>query len=249
MAAHNSEAYVEEAVNSIRNQTYKNIEILICDDCSTDGTLEILKRLEAEDARIKVLSNDTNRFAAFTRNRCFEIATGEYIAIQDSDDVSSPDRIELLVNALEESEYDFVSCSEALFDSDVNSPYRIVTHKHFPPKKAFLRGMCFCHAATLFKRECFDTIGGYPVDPKIHRHEDYMLFMNLYAKGFKGFNIDDVLYSYRVDKNALGRRNFKSRLQECKIRYRGFKRMGLLPLGLPFTTIPILGYFKQLLRR
>ena len=249
IAAYNAEKYIEESVNSIRNQTYKDIEILICDDCSEDNTLSILRRLEKEDSRITVLCNPQNSFAAYSRNRCYQISRGDYIAIQDADDISSPDRIEALVRELESTDYDFVSCAEALFNKSADSPYRIVTHKQIPGKQDFLRGMCFCHAATLFKRECFESVGGYPVDDVIHRHEDYMLFMNLYAQGYRGFNLDEVLYYYRVDKDALGRRGWKSRIQECRIRYRGFKKMNLLPLGIPFVFVPVAGYIRQLIKK
>ena len=245
IAAYNSQEYIEQSVNSIRNQTYSNLEIIICDDCSTDRTFEILTKLSNEDGRIKLLRNGSNMFAAYSRNRCIEVANGEYIAIQDADDISSEKRIEKLVAALENSEYDFVSSGESLFDVCYTAPYRYVTHKHSPTKKDFLRGMCFCHAATLIKKSVLLSVGGYPVDKKIHRHEDYMLFMNLYGEGYRGFNIDDCLYYYRVDESAIKRRGWKTRLQECRIRYRGFKKMKILPIGLPFVFVPLVGYFVQ----
>lgn len=250
MAVYNAENYIEASVNSIRVQSWSNLEIIICDDCSTDGTWTILRKLESEDPRIKLLRNDKNSLAAYSRNRCLEIAEGEYIAVQDADDISDPDRIKTLVMALTERDgYDFVSCSEALFVDDIDNPYRIVRHKHYPQKMDFLRGMCFCHAATLFRHSALSAIGGYPTDEKIHRHEDYMMFMNLYANGYVGKNIDDCLYFYRVDEQAMRRRKFKARIEECEIRYRGFKKMNLMPMGIPFVFVPVVGYILQKLGR
>ena len=250
IAAHNAEDFIASSVNSIREQTWDNLEIIICDDCSKDGTWDILKELEKQDSRIILLKNEVNSLAAFSRNRCLEIAKGQFVAVQDADDISAPDRIEKLVKALiEDEKYAFVSCAEALFVEDISNPYRVVTHKHFPQKKDFLRGMCFCHAATLFRKEALSDIGGYPINEKIRRHEDYMMFMNLYAKGYVGKNIDDCLYFYRVDAQAMRRRKFKARIEECKIRYQGFKKMKLMPLGFFFIFVPIVGYVLQKLGR
>ena len=182
MAAYNAEKYVEQSIVSLQNQTYDNIEIIVCDDYSTDSTFDIISKLAKSDPRIKAIRNTENLRAAATRNNCLSLAGGKYVAIQDSDDLSRSDRIELLVKAIEENpEYDFVSSDEALFDEDPDKPYRIVGHKKTPTKKSFLRGMCFCHAGTLFKKECLTAVGGYPVLEKIRRHEDYLLFMNLYG--------------------------------------------------------------------
>ncbi len=250
ISAYNAEHYIEAAVNSIRQQTWKQLEIIICDDCSQDKTWTILERIAKEDSRIKLLKNEKNSFAAYSRNRCLEIAEGEFIAIQDADDISALNRIETLVKALQEhEEYDFISCAEALFTNDPSNIYRTVDHKPFPQKKDFLRGMCFCHAATLFRRRALVSVGGYPIDKKIQRHEDYMMFMNLYAQGYRGMNLTDCLYFYRVDKQAMRRRKFKARIEECKIRYRGFKKMKLLPIGIPFIFVPIVGYVLQKLGR
>ena len=250
MAAYNAEPYIEASVNSIREQTYSNLEIIVCDDCSTDGTWRVLEKLASQDARIRLLKNQKNSFAACSRNRCLEIAEGDYIAIQDADDISAPDRIEKLVGALEANpQYDFVSCEEGLFAENPTDCYKTIQHKRYPTKKDFLRGMCFCHAATLFRKSALVGVGGYPIDDKIKRHEDYMMFMNLYANGSCGMNIDDCLYFYRVDEQAMRRRKFKARIEECKIRYRGFRKMKLMPLGLPFIFVPIVGFVLQKLGR
>ncbi|MBR3640164.1 MAG: glycosyltransferase family 2 protein [Clostridia bacterium] len=250
MAAYNAEQYVEQAISSLQRQTYVNIEIIVCDDHSTDSTFDIISKIAESDPRIKVIRNDKNLLAASARNKCLSLAKGKYIAIQDADDLSRPDRIELLVKAIEEKpEYDFVSSDEALFDKDPDKPYRIVGHKKEPTKKSFLRGMCFCHAGTLFKRECLMRVGGYPVLANIRRHEDYLLFMILYSEGYRGFNVDECLYFYRVDSETLARRGIKSCLQECRIRAIGFRKMRLFLVGIPFLFIPVLAYFRSLFRK
>ena len=100
---YNAEKYVEEAVRSIMTQTYKNIEILVTEDCSTDNTLKILKNLEKEDSRIKVIQNKKNLKIVKSLNNMINIAQGKYIARMDADDISLPERIEKQVRFMEEN--------------------------------------------------------------------------------------------------------------------------------------------------
>lgn len=92
-------------------------------------------------------------------------------------------------------------------------------------------------------------VNGYRVSKETRRGQDYDMFMRLYAMGFCGCNISDVLYGYRVDKNTLSRRKFEYRIDECIIRYKGFKSLGLLPKGLLYVLKPIAAYVIQIIKR
>ena len=163
MALYNVEEYLEKSVNSILNQTYKNIEIIMCDDCSKDGTLKLAKKLAKQDSRIKVLENKENLKSGKTRNRCIEEATGKYIAIQDADDYSDLTRIEKQVKFLEENkEYDFVSSGIYRFDENgIWGEYHSWNEK--PENKDFLWGLPFVHPATMFTKKCLDKVNNYRV--------------------------------------------------------------------------------------
>jgi glycosyltransferase involved in cell wall biosynthesis len=99
MAAYNSEHYISEAINSIINQTFKDFELIITNDCSTDNTANIISSYD--DHRIKVLNNETNKGAPYSRNRAIMSAKGKYLAILDADDISLPDRLKEQVDYLE----------------------------------------------------------------------------------------------------------------------------------------------------
>ena len=90
----NVELYVRQAINSITNQTYKNLEIIIVDDCSADSTYNIVKQLQESDNRIKLFRNSKNLKIAETLNYALSQASGEYIARMDGDDYSDPTKIE-----------------------------------------------------------------------------------------------------------------------------------------------------------
>ena len=115
---YNAASYIDDCIESLLSQTYQNIEILLCDDCSTDNSREILKKYES-NTRCKVLYNEKNLRQASTRNRCIQIASGDFIMMQDADDIATPDRVEKLLTGFDDSEkIDFVSSSCFLFDEN-----------------------------------------------------------------------------------------------------------------------------------
>ena len=104
----NSEKFINQAVDSVINQTYKNLEIILVDDCSTDGTYRILEDYAKKDNRIKLIRNEKNLQNAETRNVGIRVATGKYLYFIDSDDWIDSDYIENMVDAAEKSGADMV---------------------------------------------------------------------------------------------------------------------------------------------
>lgn len=100
MSAYNSESTVEYAIRSLLQQTYKNIEILVCDDNSNDRTLDIVKNLANQDKRIRVFSSNNNQGTYNIRNHMVEKAEGKYITFQDSDDYALPTRLQKQVEEI-----------------------------------------------------------------------------------------------------------------------------------------------------
>jgi len=98
--AWNSAKWLPTAIRGLQKQSWKNLEIIIVDDCSTDDTLAVAKTLAASDKRIKVLANDTNRGSYASRNWGAQVSSGEYITVHDADDWSHPRKIERQVNYL-----------------------------------------------------------------------------------------------------------------------------------------------------
>ena len=92
MCSYNTEHYIRQAVNSILAQTYPNIELIISDDASTDGTVAWLKTLR-DDSKVRVILNNTNRGYVANKNAALALAKGEYITQNDSDDWSAPERV------------------------------------------------------------------------------------------------------------------------------------------------------------
>lgn len=101
--AYNASGKLRECVDSILNQTYKDLEIIIVDDCSKDDTFKIMEDYAEKDSRVKILKNEMNRGAGYTRNQGLDIATGSYITFVDSDDYLELDTYEAVIRAIKEN--------------------------------------------------------------------------------------------------------------------------------------------------
>ena len=103
MSVYNGETYLAEAIESVINQTFKNWELVIINDCSTDSTADILAQFAAKDARIKVHPNEVNLKLPTSLNKAISLCEGKYIARMDADDICLPDRFEKQFKFMEEN--------------------------------------------------------------------------------------------------------------------------------------------------
>ena len=226
MGIYNCEKTLNESIQSILSQSYENWEIIMCDDGSSDHTLEIAKKYEKKyPQKIKVLQNKSNMGLNATLNKCLKISKGEYIARQDGDDVSLPERFRLETEFLDKyTEYAFVSSNMLFFDEsgiwgEWKNPER--------PQKAdfFRRSPCFCHAPCMIRREAFLAVNGYTEKKRYLRCEDVNLWYKLYAKGYRGYNIQIPLYMMRDDQNAYKRRTISNRINIILTEWDGMKSL------------------------
>jgi len=114
--AFNAQATIERAVKTVVNQTHPPLEVIVVDDASTDGTRDVVRRLAKAEPRIKLLENATNRGPSGSRNRGFQAAQGEWVAIQDADDAWVETRLELMLDAAQRHDADFVADNMLLHD-------------------------------------------------------------------------------------------------------------------------------------
>lgn len=230
MGIYNCADTLEQAVQSIQNQTYPDWELILCDDGSTDDTYPVASTLAQQDDRIILVRNETNQGLNITLNRCLSLATGDYIARMDGDDESLPERFEKQLKLLEESpEFDIISCPMILFDE--NGEWGRTKVKEYPQPEDVVTESPICHAPVMMRKECMDAVHGYTVDSKMLRVEDVNLWIKLYAAGYRCHNIQEPLYRMRNDQNALNRRKYIYRVNSVYVRLLGCKLLGL---GLPY---------------
>lgn len=237
MSVYNNASTVDKSILSIVEQTFKNWEMILINDASTDGSLEKLLAWEERDRRIRAYSNESNMGLASSLNKAFEISAGAYIARMDGDDRAMPDRLMRQVAFLEENpQVAIVSAGCILFDEEGEWGRR--SGKPSPQKRDFLWGSQFLHPATVMRREALENAGGYRVCRDTLRTEDYDLFMRMYAKGYCGRNLGEPLLYYYENRKPR-RVRFGTRISEAKTRYRGFKALGLMPGGILYVVKPL----------
>ena len=241
MGIYNCADTLEEAVDCIIDQTYKNWELIMCDDGSTDNTYNEALRIAGTDSRIRVIKNDCNKSLAPTLNHCLKYAKGEFIARMDGDDVCSPTRFEEELDFLNaHPEISFVSSDMELFDTE--GVFKTIVYQPFPKAKRFIVASQFCHAGVMIRAEALRAVGGYDESKKANRVEDYDLWINLYSNGYIGANINKPLYSMRDDRNAFKRRKFSARLNETRVKYKAFKLFKLPLYCIVVVIEPIIKY-------
>lgn len=224
MGIYNCADTLREAVECIRQQSCQDWELILCDDGSTDETASIAQTLAKEDYRIRFLQNKKNQGLAATLNFCASVANGRFFARMDGDDRCSPDRFKKELSLMQSGKYAVVSCGMSFFDE--NGIFAEKLYKQFPEKSDFAHNSPFCHAGCMMDREAFFSVGGYNESPKRNRVEDFDLWFRFYQAGFRGCNLQEVLYSMREDRNAVVRKKYRYRVNEYHLKKEIAKTFG-----------------------
>ena len=243
MGIYNCEKYLKESINSILNQTFTEWELIMCDDGSTDNTYLIAKGYQEKySEKIVLLKNEKNMGLNITLNKCLKKAKGKYIARQDGDDISVETRLEKEYNFLENhKEFALVSAKMIFFDE--KGEWGESHYKQIPTKLDFVYNSPFAHPPALIRKDVMDEVNGYTEGKKFIRVEDYHLWLKIYEKGYKGYNLDEVLYKMRDDNDAYKRRNWQNRVNEMSVRWIGYRMLKIPFYKYIYCLRPIVIYF------
>lgn len=226
MGAYNCANFVSSCIESVINQTYENWEFIICDDCSTDNTWEVLKKYQALDSRIKPIRNDKNSKLAASLNNCLKHCNGEYIARMDADDICLPNRIQTQVEFLDVNpEYAVVATAANVFDGKAITSVRRV--KEIPTKEDVIYGPTFMHPTIMMRKEVYDSLGGYTVAKRTERGQDWDLWFRFFEKGYKGYNLQEPHIQYHESKNDFKKRTMKTAMMYFKTALYGYRLIGV----------------------
>ena len=233
-----SKEYIKKSIDSMLNQTYRDFEFIICNDCCTDDTFQYIKK-NYNDSRIIWIENDKNRGLAYTLNHCLSVSTGEYIARMDTDDISSENRLLRQVEILEKyKEIGVFNYNVNVFDD--NGIYGERIYKEKIESKDFILNNPIVHPAVMVRKSCYDLVNNYRDIDKTYRNEDYDLFLRMQIKGIRMYTIQEKLLNYREDKYSYSKRKYKFRINEYKVRYENFKKMGWLPRYYIYCLKPLI---------
>lgn len=187
-----------QSVKSVLNQSYKNIEVIIVDDNSTDNTETILKQLN--DKRIRYIKHKQNKGACAARNTGIKVSQGEYIAFHDSDDIWHKDKLEKQIRVIKEKEADVVFCAFTRFN------YRKDNEKVFPnmesgfkSNKEIVMGFYISTQTILGKRDVFYK---YQFDETMPRMQDYDLMIRV-SQTQKVYFLNESLVNVYLQSDSI----------------------------------------------
>jgi glycosyltransferase involved in cell wall biosynthesis len=236
MPAYNAEKYIAEAMHSILNQTYTNIELIVFDDGSSDQTRHVINQLH-DDRIIKVLS-DQNRGVVYARNAMIDLAKGKYIALMDADDISDPSRLEKQVNSLEAGECDLCGSAHWSLNEDLKVRKKSKDKFSDADLRALLAVYCsLCNSTVTARAEMFKR---FKYDTSILTSEDYYLWVQMAAAGYRFKNLKERLVTYRLysaQTSSVHLEKFKLSTIEVQKRYLSLLGISpeLRPESLPWN--------------
>lgn len=203
MPLYNCEEYIQESIESVRQQTYENWELIVVDDTSTDKSVGIVKQIMQEEPRICFIGLNVNGGAAQARNRAIKEAKGRYIAFLDSDDIWLPDKLHYQIAFL--NEHNLVLTYSAYETMDENSKY-INTRQILP---------FITYKDMLKSNQIGNLTGIYDVDffGKVYMenigHEDYILWLKLLKQVTCTQGLTQVTARYRIAPNSISSNKLK----------------------------------------
>ena len=235
---YNVEEYLEECLESIRNQTYTNIEVLLVNDGSTDGSKEICERFCEQDIRFKLVTQE-NQGASIARNRGVKESIGEYIMFVDSDDVVKDNIVEVLLSYMK-ADVDIVECNSTRSKEELleNKTVNIIFEGESTEaiiKSIEYKEVKYCPFTKLYRRELVEKV------PFLEGviYEDVYTGINLLKYIRKMIVVDLKGYYYRVRPNSIMTNSFNE------------KNLDIFPIGKKLIEsfddneylLPYIGYF------
>ncbi len=203
---YNCEKYIDRTLQSVFAQTYKNIEIVLVDDCSPDDSAEIIKRYQQNHPEIVYFLQPKNMGAGHARNKALELAKGQYVAFLDADDIWKPEKIEKQVDLLQKKNAGFCFTAIEMIDGDD----KLIKGKRAVKKEIdykFLLSNTMIPTSGVMVDRCIKG------DFRMHIRrggQDYATWLKLLRDGSKAYGIDEALVGYRIDGQSLSSNKMKS---------------------------------------
>jgi len=241
-ATYNSSKEVLETYQSIKEQSYRNWEWLITDDCSTDNTFVIIRELMQQDNRINAFKNNNNSGAAVSRNNSLSHAKGDFIAFIDSDDLWLPEKLEKQLFFMNKN-IDFSFTAYELIDEQGGKMNLTVDTKQsgFFTYEDMLRKKATLGCSTvMLRRDAFQDT----TMPLLRTGQDYATWLKLLKTGVNAHLLNEILTSYRIMPNSISRNKFKKAKRQWQI-YREVEKLSLFKSAICFSFYAWRAVFRK----
>ena len=219
MAVYNAERTIEQAIKSVLNQTYSDFELLVVNDCSKDKTVILVENFAANDSRVRLISNDVNRGVSYTRKHGLDEAKGSWIAILDSDDAWTPEKLEKQIARQKETDADLLFTGSAFMDSDGQAIDWYLPAPAELTYRQLLKQNVLSNSSALVRKELYAM--HYAIGDRMH--EDFAIWLSILKEGKKACGVDEPLLIYRIAKSSKSGNKIKA----AKMNWNTYRYVGL----------------------
>ena len=217
MAAYNAERTIKAAIESVLSQTYRDLELIVVDDCSRDATLQVVNSFA--DPRIRVLRHEQNRGVSSSRHEAVLAAKGQWIAVLDSDDLWTTDKLQRQMLCVERTGAQLVFTASS-FMTDDGTPLQWILHvPEVIGYRRLLKQNIISNSSVMVLRELY--LRYETLDDTMH--EDFTCWLRLLKAGHKAVGIDVPLLCYRLSANAKTSNKWKA----MRMNWRTYRAVGL----------------------
>jgi len=239
MPVYNAERFLRQAIDSVLNQTYQNIELIAVDDCSKDNSLQILTEYQENDSRVRVIKQKQNQGVAHARNRGVQLAKGEFIALLDSDDVWEVEKLDKQVLLLSQADADIAYCSLDFIDENgiqIKRPFVVSS------KTDYNRMLVKCEFTCSTIMVKAGLLKAHPFRSEYY-HEDFLLWMELMKLPIKAVGDQTILMHNRQSSQSRSNNKVMAAKHRWKI-YREALGLGFFQSCMVFLGYAVNGVLK-----
>lgn len=236
--SYNSGKFLNEAIESAVNQTYKNLEIIIVNDGSSDNTEKIAKEWQFKDSRVKYFKHQQNKGLAAARNTGIKNSKGEYLAFLDADDIWLPKKVEIQLKKIKELEADLVFSNWYVVESNKNKKVKPFDSSPLRNKEnlvcSLIRKNFISPSTVLLKKSALKKVGLF--DENLCSSEDYDLWLRFVLEGMEiGFCEDPLIY-LRKHSEQMSKNIYKMRISRLQVLKKVAKKYPLYLIKCPSLT-------------
>lgn len=252
--AFNAQKYIAATIDSMLSQTFKDIEVVVVDDASTDSTFSIISGIAKKDKRVRVHRNEKNLGTIRTLNRAIELSVGRYIARMDADDLSHPSRIEKQHAVLKaHPDVGIVGCGLLIINEVRSERSTIVRPGDDRSLRLEMAKYTPIGANAMIRRSVLDEVGLF--DAEIGAEEELEIMIRIAGRA-KLACVPDILYTYfiRSTGRSISSRKLKKKIVMIRLNMRAIRELRLpvrlyaYPLGwLIYAFCPV--FLKKLIRK
>lgn len=237
--SYNSSQFIERTIQSIQNQTHKNWELIIIDDCSKDNSYAVVQKYANQDKRIKLIKLEKNSGAAVARNTGIENSSGKFIAFLDSDDTWHPQKLEKQVKFMLEYDYAFSYTQY----HQVNEKGKKIGDLYFPAKTNYKNLLKTCVIGCLTAMYDTEKIGKVYF-PLIRKRQDFALWLKILKMVPYAYCVPEDLASYTVRSDSISSNKFKAAQYNWHL-YRNIERLNIFLSIYYFSNYIFRGIFRS----